>query len=79
MIEFKRGQRKDTETSERMVYPSKCLRYKIEKHTCKYDHRVRWLALYRSEYGWWRIVKTKTGKAFRTRRAAIRALEKLKL
>lgn len=76
-IEFKRGHRADTFTSQRMVYPSRCGRFKLEKMTCRFDYRTRWYALhFMDEPGrvfWHMIVHMKT---YRTRNAAIRAMEK---
>lgn len=78
-IEFKRGKRKNTEVSDRMVYESWCGRWKLEHFKCRFSGRVFWQALwYGDHYGqvyWANIVHMKT---YRTRKAAERACEAAK-
>lgn len=78
-IEFKRGKRKDTEVSERMVYESWCGRWKLERFHCRFSGRKFWQALWLGDhYGkkyWANIVHMKT---YRTRAAAERACEAAK-
>lgn len=72
MIEYMRGRRNDTIVSERMVFPSRCGRYRIERCDCKFDEFVRWYAVYANN----KLLLTKRAKPFRTRKAAERAIEK---
>jgi len=71
MIEYMRGRRKDTIISERMVFPSRCGRYRIERCDCKYDEFVRWYAIAGEK-----LLLTKRGRPYRTRKAAERVIEK---
>jgi len=71
MIEYKRGRRKDTIVSERMVFPSRCGRYRIERCDCKFDEFVRWYAVAGEK-----LLLTKRQKPFRTRKAAEKAINK---
>ena len=76
-IEFMRGRRANTEILERMIYPSRCGRFKLEKLLCLLDGRTRWYAMHKYaekiRTHWHMLVHMKT---YRTRNAALRVMEK---
>lgn len=72
MIEFKRGRRGPSEVAEQMVWPSKCGRFKLERHVGIFEDRTRWYALYHTDI-WRMLIHCRT---YRTRNAAVKALEK---
>ena len=78
-IEFMRGRREDTEVADRMTYPSRCGRFKLEKHICLLEGRTRWFALhFKNEPGkvWWHMIVHM--RTYRTKNAAIKVMEKFR-
>ena len=78
-IELMRGRRENTPVTSRMVYPSRCKRFKLEKHDCLLDGRTRWYAMHLYDEpirNFWHMVPHM--KTYRTRNAALRALEKFR-
>lgn len=77
-IEFKRGRRADTTCAERMVYMSRCGRYKLERCRSLFGKKItRWYAMhFREDLDIWDMAVFM--KTYRTRKAATKALEKIK-
>lgn len=78
-IEYMRGRSANTQVAKRMVYPSKCGRFKLEKHLCLLDGRTRWYALHKWNEklrDFWHMIEQI--KTYRTRPAAERELERFR-
>jgi len=78
-IEFKRGRRADTQVADRMVYGSRCGRFKLEKHICLLDGRTRWYAIHKwneRRRDFWHMIEHM--RTYKTRNAASVAMEKFR-
>ncbi len=79
-IEFKRGHRSNTTSADRMVYPSRCGRFKLEKMTCRYDGVTRWYAMHLKDdlpgRVYWHMIEHM--RTYKTRNAATREMEKFR-
>ena len=76
-IEFKRGHRANTKIAERMVYPSRCGRFKLERMTSSLDGVTRWDAIHlKDEPGrvYWHMIEHM--RTYKTRYTALRVMER---
>jgi hypothetical protein len=71
MIEYKRGQKDQTDLSNRTTWESRCGRYKIEEYKNKFE--VRYRAFYNDLCNWNMLQHLRT---YRTKTAAMKACEK---
>lgn len=70
-IEFKRGRRDETITSDRMTWTSRCGQYQVQECKNRYEKRTVYYALILQNGKFHMLEHLKT---FRTRKAAERAL-----
>lgn len=74
MIEYKRGIRDKTLTSERMTWTSRCGQSRVQECKNSYSNRTFYYALVLDKYGQFRMLEHM--KTYRTRKAAEKAIEK---